>query len=458
MKLTSSKGISIKRESLTPKLPIFGSLDNEGDYTNVKRLLDFVKSLEPGEGTEYLPANHQELGPQRTVHPLNRRADGEDPLNVNILGQKLPKLELPTKLPGSKRGKSSGLNLLGYEIPIDAIQVPGTSKRDNGPVDLGLKADNKDGLDAAKALLEGLIKNTKRDDSPLDLGLKTGNQQDLDSLRLLLGGLVPAKRDDAPVKPVDLGLQTGNEQDLERAKSLLGGLLGGAAKRDTISPDKIDLSSVKELGEAAAAEGAKDALPLALAPVKQTASPAVQGIKAVNSICNAFGCYPAIESAIQGVKNDIPLPLPGKTRALGDKDLFANGLLGQNGQVDGVPVKRDEDPALKTILDTSDEARDAILDVKTTADNAAGAFVKNMYSKQAQVETRDVTFPGFSVLPGTGPSAKAAANEVKDGVKELIDFTGLPLPGAKRMEKSSMYDKRAQSGRYELWYPRFKGR
>ncbi|CBQ70274.1 conserved hypothetical protein [Sporisorium reilianum SRZ2] len=429
----TSQGISIKRESLLPSLPLLGSLDNEGDYSNVrKRLLDFVKSLEPGPGTEYLPENHQQLSAQHTVHPLNRR--GEEPVDVNVLGQKLPKLELPAKLAGSKHGKSSGLNLMGYEIPLDEITLPGASKRDSSPVDLGLKADNKEGLDAVKALVETLVKTTtKRDDSPVDLGLKTGNQQDLDSIKSLLGGLVPAKReDDAPVKPLDLGLQTGNAQDLERAKSLLASLLGGAGKRDTISPDKIDLGSVQALGEAAAAQGAKSALPLAFAPVRQAASPAVQGIKAVNSICNAFDCYPAIESAVEGVKNDIPLPLP---RSLGDKDLLANGLLHQGGQVNGIPVRKRADPVVETVLNTSDDARDAILGVKDAADNAAGAFVKNMYTKHGQVQQRDLNVPGFSLLPGTGPGAKAIADEIKEGAQEAVEFVGLPLPGVRRMER-----------------------
>ncbi|TKY85247.1 hypothetical protein EX895_006327 [Sporisorium graminicola] len=432
-----------KRDSLIPKLPLFGSFDNEGDYSNVrKRLLDFVKSLEPSKGTEYLEENHQTLGPQHTVHPLNRRHDAANPLDVAILGEKLP-FGIPTKLPGSKRSKSSGLDLLGYKIPLNAIEIPSASKRGDSPVDLGLKADNKEGVDAVSAILESLVKTSyKRDDSPLDLGLKTGNKQDLDSAKSLLGGLIPTKREEqAPVQPLDLGLHTGNEQDLERAKSILGGLLGGAAtKRDTISTDKIDLSSFEELGQAATKEGAKALLPLAFAPVRQAASPAVQGIKAVNSVCNAFGCYPAIESVIKKVKdevtNEVHLPVPGQARALGDQNLLANGLLNGNGQIEGVPVKRDQDPVTAAILDTSDKARDEILDVKTAADNAAGAFVKNMYSKHGEVKERgDLNFPGLSLLPGTGPSATETANKLKEDLKEVIDFTGLPLPGAKRMEK-----------------------
>lgn len=436
----TSQGISIKRElgnSLIPSLPILGALDNEGDHTNQKRLLDALEALEPSEDTQYLPENHQQLG---TVHPLNRR--GEDPVDLNVFGQKLPKLEL-VKLPASKRGKSSGLNILGNDVPLEAIPLDslpleklgtgGISRRDENPIDLGLKTGNQQDFDSAKSLLGGLLP-IKRDDSPLDLGLKTGNQQDLDSAKSLLGGLLPIKRDEVPVKPLDLGLQTGNEQDMQRATDFLGSLLGGGAKRDSISPDGIDLGSLQSLGEKAFAEGKKNALPLALAPVKQAASPAVQGVKTVDQVCTAFGCTQMVQGAVQGLAKDSPIPIPLPLplplpvgRALGEKDLFANGILNNGGEVQGIPVRRDQNPAVQAILDTSDEARDAVLDLKTTADNAAGEFVKNMYSKNADVKTkRAFNLPSYSLLPGWGPPAKEA-------VKEVVDFVG--LPGTRRMEK-----------------------
>ncbi|SPO22843.1 uncharacterized protein UTRI_01521 [Ustilago trichophora] len=428
----TSKGISIKRElgnSLIPSLPLLGALDNEGDHTNAnppkpqRRLLYALKSLELPEGSDLMPANHQELG-QRTVHPLNRRDD--NPLDINLLGKGLPNL-LPTKLPGSKRGSSSGLNLLGEDIPLDAIKLPGVRRNDD-PLQLGLQTGNKQDLDAAKSLLGGLLP-IKRDDNPLQLGLQTGNQQDLDMAKSLLGGLLPIKRDEVPVKPVDLGLHTGNEQDMQRAQDFLGGLLGGVhEKRDTISPDNIDLTSLKQLGEAATAEAAKDAVPVALTPVKQAASPAVQGIKTANALCTSFGCEQMLKGAVDGVKKEVPIPLPQK-RALGDKDPFAGGLLDNHGWVAGVPVKRAQDPLVDTILDTSDVGRDAILDLKTKADDAAGEFVKNMYTKHGEVQTkRALNIPSYSLFPGAGPQAKEAA-------QELVDFIGLPLPGTKRMEK-----------------------
>lgn len=401
----TSQGISIKRaelgHSLIPSLPVLGNLDNEGSYTNAappaaqRRFLDAIKSLEPSEDTQYLPENHQTLG-QATPHPLNRRSD--DPLNLQILGQGVPSL-LPTKLPGSKRGKSSGLNLFGEDIPIDAIQIP-------------------------------QIPGQKRDDSPVDLGLKTGNQEDLDSAKSLLEGLLPMKRDE----PVDLGLKTGNAQDMERAKDFLGGLLSGG-KRDSITPSNIDLSSVKALGESFGQQAAKDAIPLALAPVKQTASPAVQGLKTAEALCTSFGCQQAVQGAVGGVTKQLPVPLP-QARKLGEKDPFADGLLGNDGYVAGVPVKRDQNPVTATVLDTSDKARDAILNLKTEADDAAGAFVKNMYTKHGEIQTkRSLTIPGYTLLPGMGPEAKKYADEAKADVQEAIDFIGLPLPGAKRMEK-----------------------
>ena len=421
----TSKGISIKRElgkNLLPSLPILGNLDNEGDHTNAlppavqKRLLDALKSLEPSEGTEFMPENHRELG-QRTVHPLSRRAD--DPLDINLLGKGLPEL-LPNMLPGTKRGHSSGLNIFGQDIPLDAITIPST-KRSDEPIDLGLQTGNKQDLDAVKSLLSGILP-MKRGDSPLDLGLQTGNQQDLDMAKSLLGGLLPIKRE-APVNPVDLVLHTGNEQDMERAKAFLSGLLGGE-KRDTITPQNINLDSLKGLGAGAA----KEALPNAMMPIKQTASPAVQGIKTVNALCTSFGCHQAVQGAVEGVTKELPVPLPA-ARALGETDPFPNGLLDNHGWVAGVPVKREQDPLVATVLDTSDTARDAILGLKDGADNAAGEFVKNMYTKHGEVQTkRSLNFPSYSLLPGSGPQAKAAA-------QELVDFLGLPLPGAKRMEK-----------------------
>lgn len=452
----TSQGISIRElgNSLIPSLPILGALDNEGDHTNAnppteaqkaeaakhvnapavqRRVLDALKALDLPDSSEVMPANQQTLG-QRTPHPLNRRAD--DPLNLNILGKNVP--ELLPKLP-MKRGQASGLNLFGHDIPIEAIAIP-SQKRGDSPLDLGLKTGNEQDLDAAKSLFGGLLP-IKRGDGPVDLGLKTGNEQDAEAAKSLLSGLLPIKRDDAafpsaadvPVKPLDLGLQTGNEQDMDRAKSFVAGLL--PIRRDTISPDNIDLTSVKALGQGLAAEGAKDAIPVALAPVKQTASPAVEVIKTGNALCTSFGCQQAVQGAFAGVTKELPVPLP-QARALGDKDkdLFANGLLNGNGEVNGIPVRRAQDPVTSVVLDTSDKVRDDILDLKTQADNAAGSFVKNMYTEHGQIETkRALNLPSYSLFPGSGPKAKEALEEVKDAV----DFVGLPVgvPGLKRMTK-----------------------
>ncbi|GAC72905.1 hypothetical protein PANT_7d00333 [Moesziomyces antarcticus T-34] len=386
----SSPGLSVRAElghSLIPSLPILGNLDNEGDHrTDVaappkKRLVGPLEVLKPGEGTQYLPENHQTLG-QRTVHPLNRRADS--PVDLSFFGKNLD--ELAPKLPAGKRATDTGLNLLGADVPLDKLPLPGLKRQ----------ADVK----------------------PLDLGLKTGNAQDADAAKSLLGGLLPIKRD-GDVKPVDLGLKTGNAQDAERANDFLGSLLGG--KRDTITPDNLNLDSVKPIVN----QGAATVMPIVLNQVKSKASPAVQGIKAANGLCSAFGCQNAVQGALGGVTKELPLP---QARALGDKDMFEHGLLGGNGEINGIPVRR-ADPLTDTVLGASDEARDAILGVKDQADNAAGAFVKNMYSKHGEVQTkRDLTLPGYALLPGTGPMAK-------EGAQELIDFLDLPVPGLKRMDK-----------------------
>lgn len=467
----TSKGISIR--SLLPALPIIGQLDNEGDHTNAlppaaqKRLLDALKALEPSDTTQYLPENHQTLG-QRTPHPLNRRAD--DSLDLNLFGEKVPNVlpaKLPAKLPGSKRDGSSGLNLLGSDIPLDALKLPG-SKRETQtpPVDLGLKSGDAENLAAVQKILNGVVGSTKRQaieapaqgsglaigneqdmeraqkflagllaggkrelvEAPAQgSGLTIGNEQDMERAQKFLSGLLAGGKREAIEAPTEgSGLTLGNEQDMERAQKFLAGLLAGG-KRDTISPDNVDLGSLKGVGEGAA----KAALPIAVFPIKQTASPAVQGIKAVNALCTSFGCHQAAQGAVKGVTKDLPVPLPA-ARALGDKDPFANGLLDNQGAVAGVPVKRAQDPLTATVLDTSDSARDAILNLKDGADNAAGAFVKNMYSKHGQVETkRALNFPGYSLLPGTGPKAKEA-------VQEAYDFIGIPIPGvpmSKRMEK-----------------------
>lgn len=444
----SSKGITIKRElggSLVPSLPILGALDNEGDHSNQvspatdssvageKRLLDALNSLKPGEGTQFLPENHQTLG-QRTVHPLNRRSV-EEPIDVSILGKKLSRPAMP-KVP-ARRDESSGLDLLGTKIPLNSLPIdslplpkPPTKRDESSGLDLFGTKIPLNSLPLDSLPLPGA---SKRDVQPVDLGLKTGNKGDLDSAEALLKGLLPIKREEDSVQPFDLGLKTGNEQDLERAKSLIGGLLGGS-KRDSISPDGVNLGSVKDLGSTLGQEAMKNGIPLALSPVKQAASPAVQGISTVNQVCTSFGCAQIVKGAIDGATKNLGLPefqpirLP--VRSLGEKNLFADGLLHNNGQVSGIPVKRaSEDPVVSTILDTSDKARDAVLGVKDAADNAAGGFVKNMYSKPAEVETkRDLSLPPFSLLPGKGPDTKAAA-------KELIEFLDLPVPGLKRMDK-----------------------
>ena len=462
----SSPGLSVRAElghSLIPSLPILGNLDNEGDHrTDVaepkKRLVGPLEVLKPGEGTQYLPENHQTLG-QRTVHPLNRRADS--PLDLSFFGKNLD--ELAPKLPAGKRATDTGLNLLGADVPLDKLPIPGLKRQaDVKPLDLGLKTGNAQDADAAKSLLGGLLPikrllsndnplapaapaseaddgssglsvlgnnvplnklaapgmRRQADVKPLDLGLKTGNAQDADAAKSLLGGLLPIKRD-GDVKPVDLGLKTGNAQDAERANDFLGSLLGG--KRDTITPDNLNLDSVKPIVN----QGAATVMPIVLNQVKSKASPAVQGIKAANGLCSAFGCQNAVQGALGGVTKELPLP---QARALGDKDMFEHGLLGGNGEINGIPVRR-ADPLTDTVLGASDEARDAILGVKDQADNAAGAFVKNMYSKHGEVQTkRDLTLPGYALLPGTGPMAK-------EGAQELIDFLDLPVPGLKRMDK-----------------------
>ncbi|ETS61253.1 hypothetical protein PaG_05217 [Moesziomyces aphidis] len=342
----SSPGLSVRAElghSLIPSLPILGNLDNEGDHrTDVaepkKRLVGPLEVLKPGEGTQYLPENHQTLG-QRTVHPLNRRADS--PVDLSFFGKNLD--ELAPKLPAGKRASDTGLNLLGADVPLDKLPLPGLKRQ----------AD------------------------------------------------------------------TGNAQDAERANDFLGSLLGG--KRDTITPDNLNLDSVKPIVN----QGAATVMPIVLNQVKSKASPAVQGIKAANGLCSAFGCQNAVQGALGGVTKELPLP---QARALGDKDMFEHGLLGGNGEINGIPVRR-ADPLTDTVLGASDEARDAILGVKDQADNAAGAFVKNMYSKHGEVQTkRDLTLPGYALLPGTGPMAK-------QGAQELIDFLDLPVPGLKRMDK-----------------------
>ncbi|KAJ1022989.1 hypothetical protein NDA13_005038 [Ustilago tritici] len=86
------------------------------------------------------------------------------------------------------------------------------------------------------------------------------------------------------------------------------------------------------------------------------------------------------------------------------------------------------------VLDTSDVVRDDILDLKTQADNAAGSFVKNMYSEHGQIETkRALNLPSYSLLPSSGPKAKEAIEDAND----VVDFVGLPVhvPGLKRMAK-----------------------
>ncbi|SPC61269.1 uncharacterized protein UHOD_01328 [Ustilago sp. UG-2017b] len=245
---------------------------------------------------------------------------------------------------------------------------------------------------------------------------------------------LPTKRDDAsginlfgheiPLDAIALpSRSTGNEQDMDRAKSFLGVLL--PIKRDTISPENVDLSSVKGLGEGLAAKGAQSAVPLALSPVKQAASPAVQGIKTANALCTSFGCQQAVQGAVAGVTKELPVPVPVAR---------ANGLLNNGGSVSGVPVKRGQDPLSSTVLDTSDVVRDNILDLKTQADNAAGSLVKNMYSEHGQIETkRALNLSSYSLLPGSGPEAKEAIEDAKD----VVDFVGLPvrLPGLKRMAK-----------------------
>lgn len=434
----TSQGLSIRGEvghSLIPSLPILGTLDNEGDHTNMpasapvqKRLLDALNSLEPSQGTQFMPENQQELG-QRTPHPLNRRE--EDPIKVDILGKTLPDL-IPTKLPSAKRQESnSGISLFGENIPLKPITLP----------------------------------NSKRSDSPIDLGLQTGNKQDLAAAQSLLKSLLPTRRE-ATTQPVELGLHTGNAQDLQRAEDFFNDLLAGSKrdgaplatdtvmtyrrhfaanidrfdeflksyqakkKRDTISPNNIDLSSVKKLGEAAVSQATKDAVPVALAPIKQAVSPAVEVVKTANALCTSFNCAGMVQGAAGSVMKDLPIPGLPHARALGDEDPFAGGLLNNQGEVSGIPVKRDQNPAVQMILDTSDGARDEILALKDKVDNAAGEFVKNMYTKHGEIQTRGaINLPSYSLLPGAGPPARKAA-------KELIDFIGLPIPGvAKRMEK-----------------------
>ncbi|KAJ1572938.1 hypothetical protein NDA11_003189 [Ustilago hordei] len=73
----------------------------------------------------------------------------------------------------------------------------------------------------------------------------------------------------------------------------------------------------------------------------------------------------------------------------------------KGGSVSGVPIRRGQDPLTSTVLDMSNVVRDDILDLKTQADNAAGSFVKNMYSKHGQIETKRALN-----LPSSGPNPR----------------------------------------------------
>ncbi|SYW80637.1 uncharacterized protein UBRO2_03905 [Ustilago bromivora] len=137
-------------------------------------------------------------------------------------------------------------------------------------------------------------------------------------------------------------------------------------------------------------------------------------------------CYQqAVQGAVAGVTKELPIPVL-VARAIGDKDILANGLLNDGGSVSGVPIRRGQDPLTSTVLDMSDVVRDDILDLKTQADNAAGSFVKNMYSKHGQIETkRALNLPSYSLLPSSGPKAKEAIEDAND----VVDFAILLEPG-----------------------------
>ena len=107
-------------------------------------------------------------------------------------------------------------------------------------------------------------------------------------------------------------------------------------------------------------------------------------------------------------------------RAIRDKDILANGLLNNGGSVSSVPIRRGQDPLTSTVLDMRDVVRDDILDLKTQVDNAAGSFVKNMYSKHGQIETKRALN-----LPSSGPKAKEAIEDAND----VVDFAILLRPG-----------------------------
>ncbi|KAJ1582145.1 hypothetical protein NDA15_003639 [Ustilago hordei] len=112
------------------------------------------------------------------------------------------------------------------------------------------------------------------------------------------------------------------------------------------------------------------------------------------------GVLYSVQGAVAGVTKELPVPVP-LARAIGDKDILANGLLNNSGSVSGVPIRRGQDPLTSTVLDMSNVVRDDILDLKTQADNAAGSFVKNMYSKHGQIETKRALN-----LPSSGPNPR----------------------------------------------------
>ena len=416
--------------------------------------------------------------------------------DIEVQGHKIPTEMLDTFVDGLLQQRDTGadLSLDGKPAPefiIDTLKSMAAGKLQQRDTGADLSLDGKPApefiIDTIKDMAAGKLQQ-RETGTDLKLGGKPAPEFLVETISKMASGKDPvsslssrspqvpglppvAQTATGAALPLVMGPIKGYLDVAKIGTGLAGGALKNAesiaknnkdlgmasSKRDSLSldnPSATDVGSVKELAEGAS----KGLLPLAMTPVNGPIGTLTTGMNTASSVAN-FAQVPAmlqkvgVPAAINKAAAAAPLhpkrgllssfshgvaPLPHANPAAGVVPATVpggnriNGVFGPLGGaslpgLDGLDMnlRRDGSEA-DAVLAVSDFVKDTALHGKDVINGGSTEFVKNIYQNQA----RDTIIPPLSLFPGAGPKAKEA-------VEEMVEFTGIPVPGmpTKRMEK-----------------------
>ncbi|EPQ29713.1 uncharacterized protein PFL1_02933 [Pseudozyma flocculosa PF-1] len=425
-----------------------------------------LDSLNPQTVTDSLNAQTLTDTLSKAV-PMKRQAKGTLLKGLNVFGEDVDLPTDPASLtkmvkdaathpaapPAPVKREEAGLSVLGKIVPTNAADLTkmlqektaGMQQRDTG---LDLNLDNKP---APQFLMDSLASGLKqRDFSTNDLSVEslepTAEQAVKMATPIALAPVSPQlKMAGAGYKLAaevahEAGADAVAKQALDQTQSRIADaskvpaapkLAKRAFYHDAVhhhrkrgSVDATDLKNTDLSGlQKVPAEAVKLAAPIALGKVGGYVGAAQMGVKTAQMVSNMAGVPQMVEKT-------------GVTKMIQDATSKASAMAPKLPKLPAAPAaapaKRDEttDELTKAGLGLGDSVRDSGLKLSHTATAAGNAFTKNLYG--ARPEKRNMVLPAFEVLPGAGPQAKEAA-------EQLTKLLPVPVPGvpgaSKRMEK-----------------------